>query len=78
MSVGGEGWNDSGRGVRLLHGLLMLAADAGFPATAMSTPGEADEDGSSFTSNRATHRNLAVASIGLGTAGYLVMLFANH
>jgi len=72
----GEGWNDEGRGLRLLHGLLMMAAGAGFVATAMSTPSE--HRGFTFQADRATHRNLALASIGLGTTGYLVMLFGNH
>jgi len=71
----GESWNDAGRGRRLLHGLLMLAADAGFAATAMSTPSE--HRGLSFTADRATHRNLAITSIGLGTTGYLLMLLGN-
>ena len=72
----GESWNDQGRGLRLLHGLLMMAADAGFVATAMSTPSE--RRGFTFQADRATHRNLAIASVGLGTTGYLVMLFGNH
>lgn len=72
----GESWNDQGRGLRLLHGLLMMAADAGFVATAMSTPSE--RRGFTFQTDRATHRNLAIASVGLGTTGYLVMLFGNH
>jgi hypothetical protein len=71
----GESWNDAGRGRRLLHGLLMLAADAGFTATALSTPSE--HRGLSFTADRATHRNLAITSIGLGTTGYLLMLLGN-
>ena len=72
----GESWNDKGRGLRLVHGLLMLAADAGFVATSMSTPSE--HRGLTFQADRATHRNLALTSIGLGTTGYLVMLFGNH
>jgi hypothetical protein len=72
----GESWNDKGRGLRLVHGLLMLAADAGFVATSMSTPSE--HRGLTFQADRSTHRNLALTSIGLGTTGYLVMLFGNH
>jgi hypothetical protein len=72
----GEGWNDSGRGMRLVHGLLMIAADAGFVATSLSTPSE--HRGLDFAADRDTHRNLAIASIGLGTAGYLIMLIGNH
>jgi hypothetical protein len=72
----GESWNDSGRGMRLVHGLLMIAADAGFVATSMSTPSE--HRGLSFEADRDTHRNLALTSIGVGTAGYLIMLIGNH
>jgi len=72
----GESWNDSGRGMRLVHGLLMMAADAGFVATSLSTPSE--HRGLNFVSDRDTHRNLAIASIGIGTAGYLIMLIGNH
>lgn len=72
----GESWNDSGRGMRLVHGLLMMAADAGFVATSMSTPSE--HRGLNFVTDRDTHRNLAITSIGLGTAGYLLMLIGNH
>jgi len=73
----GESWNDEGRGMRLLHGLLMLGAGAGFVATSLVTP-EGDDDGLNFVSNRDTHRNLAIVSIGTGTAGYLIMLLGNH
>ena len=72
----GESWNDSGRGMRLVHGLLMMAADAGFVATSLSTPSE--HRGLDFVADRDTHRNLALTSIGLGTAGYLIMLIGNH
>jgi len=72
----GESWNDSGRGMRLVHGLLMMAADAGFVATSISTPSE--HRGLNFVADRDTHRNLALTSIGLGTAGYLIMLIGNH
>ena len=35
----GEGWNDEhGRTLRLVHGLLMMAADAGFVATVATGP----------------------------------------
>ena len=57
------------RGRRLAHGLLMLASDGGFVATAALGPG--DEDGGS----RGAHRAMAFTSIGLASAGYLIMLF---
>ena len=57
---------------RLVHGLLMLGSDAGFLATALTAPPE--EGGGS----RATHRALAITSIGAATTGYLIMLFGAH
>ena len=57
------------RGRRLAHGLLMLASDAGFLATAAMGP-EGDDDGS-----RGAHRAMAFTSIGMASAGYLIMLF---
>jgi len=57
------------RGRRLAHGLLMLASDGGFVATAALGPG--DEEGGS----RGAHRAMAFTSIGLASAGYLIMLF---
>jgi hypothetical protein len=60
---------------RLVHGILMLAAEGGFVAAAASAPGHSRNDLVNFDANKATHRNIAVVSIGLGTAGYLMMLF---
>lgn len=76
------GWNlwearkdPNGRTRRWLHGLLMMAADAGFVATAALAPESESESGQrSFEGNRGTHRTVALTSMGLATAGYLVML----
>jgi len=69
----------NGRMLRLVHGLLMLASDAGFAATAMTGPNSnSQRQALTYESRAATHRNLAVASISVGTAGYLLMLFGNH
>ena len=59
---------------RLVHGLIMLAAEGGLVAAAASAPGNSRNDLINFDANRATHRNIAVVSIGVGTAGYLFML----
>ena len=64
-----------GRKRRLTHGLLMMAADAGFFATFLAAPN--DEHGN-FTDARSTHRTIAITSIGLATAGYLTMVFGGH
>ncbi|MGE3274395.1 MAG: hypothetical protein AB7O67_04745 [Vicinamibacterales bacterium] len=60
----------NGRTRRWVHGLLMLAADAGFAATGALAPDD-DEGGSG---NRSLHRNVAITSMSLATVGYLVML----
>ncbi len=57
------------RGLRLAHGLLMLASDAGFLATAALGP---DDDGGG---SRSAHRAMAFTAISLATTGYLLMLF---
>jgi hypothetical protein len=77
---GHEGRQETeGRRLRLVHGLLMLAADAGFAATAMTGPNsESERQRFTYESNKTTHRNLALVSIGTGTIGYLSMLFGNH
>jgi hypothetical protein len=75
----------NGRRRRVIHSILMIAADAGFFATALLGPesefgehgegrsGEAGEGGS-----RTAHRAMAFTSIGAGALGYLVMLLGGH
>jgi len=67
--------NPNGRKRRLAHGLLMMAADAGFLATALQRPDVTRPD---YGGQRSRHRTLAFTSIGLATAGYAVMLFGNR
>jgi hypothetical protein len=59
---------------RLVHGLLMLAAEGGFVAAAVTAPGHNRNDLVNFDANKSTHRNIAIVSLGVGTAGYLLML----
>jgi hypothetical protein len=66
-----EGWkNPEHRKLRLTHGLLMLGADAGFLATALTAPNREGTSG-----NRSTHRAVAITAIAAATTGYLVMIF---
>jgi hypothetical protein len=76
----GEGWTETqGRTRRLVHGLLMMAADVGFLATTASAPNSGNSRAAlTFETSKVTHRNLAIASISVGTAGYLLMLFGSH
>jgi hypothetical protein len=61
---------------RMIHGFLMIGANAGFVATAASAPSEHNR--STFDQDRTSHRNIAIASIGIGTAGYLLAVFGRH
>ena len=74
------GWNlwqsrheKSHRTPRMIHGFLMIAANAGFVATAASTP--SNHNPVTFDHDRILHRNKAIVSIGIGTAGYLLAVF---
>lgn len=58
----------NGRTRRLVHGLMMLGADAGFAATGALAP-DGDDDAS-----RSTHRNVAITSMGVAVASYVYML----
>jgi len=75
----GEGRQDKdGRTLRLVHGLLMMAADVGFLATTASAPSTGRNGALTFEADRTTHRNLAIASVSVGTVGYLIMLLGNR
>jgi hypothetical protein len=63
----------AGRTRRMVHGILMLAADAGFFATAALAPHH--EDGSDAGGNASAHRAAAYVSFGIASAGYLYMVF---
>jgi len=76
----GEGWQEKeGRTLRLVHGLLMMAADVGFVETWATGPHSGRlRTALNFENQKTTHRNVAIASISVGTAGYLLMLLGNH
>ena len=61
----------NGRTKRIVHSVLMLAADGGFVATAALAP---DSEHASFSDDRGAHRAVAITSIGLATTSYLIML----
>jgi len=63
------------RKLRWVHGLLMMAANAGFVATAAVAP---DSDAFDYGDQRQTHRAVALTSIGVATVGYLTMLIGNR
>jgi hypothetical protein len=67
-----------GRKLRVIHSVLTLASNAGFVATWASAPSSHNRGTPAYDSDRVTHRNLAIASIGVGTVGYLIMVFGHH
>jgi hypothetical protein len=67
--------NPNGRTKRTVHGVLMLAADAGFVATGLLAP-EADDFASSqdYLNRRSTHRTVAITSRATALVGYAIMI----
>ena len=63
----------TGRARRYLHAALMIAADAGFVATAAAAPGGRRFRASGPTAAN-THRTLAIASMSTALASYVMML----
>jgi hypothetical protein len=63
---------------RLVHGILMLASNAGFVITPMVAPSHERFDRGGTSGSAATHRAVALTSIGIGTAGYLTMLIGGR
>jgi hypothetical protein len=63
------------RALRLAHSLMMLGADAGFVATAIITPNGHERD-EAFSNG--PHRTIALTSMGIATASYLIMLIGNR
>ena len=81
-----EARNDpNGHKKRMWHGILMMAADAGFLAT-LYTPPRRDHyatfEGRNYIitggGSRTAHRALAITSFSTATVGYLIMLFGGH
>jgi hypothetical protein len=74
-----EGRKDTNhRTRRMTHGILMIAADIGFLATAALAPDSEDDDyyrSPSSSDGRSTHRTVALTSMGIATVSYLIMLF---
>jgi hypothetical protein len=64
-----------GRARRITHAALMLASDAGFVATAALAPEGDDEDEreGGESNGRSRHRTVAVGSMGVSLASYLMM-----
>jgi len=62
-----------GRTRRWVHGIAMLAADAGFVVVGATAPDD-DYTGGGHTSGARTHRNVAIGSMGLALGSYVMML----
>ncbi len=67
------------RTLKLVHGLLMMAADVGFLATEASGPNSRSaRHALTFETDKVTHRNIAIASMSVATFSYLLMLIGNR
>jgi hypothetical protein len=66
----------NGRTKRMVHGILMLGADAGFVATGALAPDEEEGRHTQTGSGRSTHRTVALTSMGVAAISYLYMLIA--
>jgi hypothetical protein len=61
---------------RTIHGVLMLVADGGFLATALTRPKRNTADQLAiYDAKKNQHMALAYASVSVATVGYLIMLF---
>jgi hypothetical protein len=62
---------------RMVHGILMAVADAGFVATGIMTPSHEGNDSGFETgggTSQSTHRAVALTSMGIATVAYVMML----
>jgi hypothetical protein len=66
------------RGLRITHTVLMLASDAGFAITGALTPKQHSFDFNEIQSSRTRHRNWAIGSMAVSTAGTALMWFWKH
>ena len=74
---GTEGRSDrQDRTIKLVYGLLMMAADVGYVATVATAP-HSHRTTIPSQSAKSLHRNIALTSIGLGAAGYTIMFVHN-
>jgi hypothetical protein len=64
-----------GNNKRFFHGILMLAADVGFIATAATSPHREEED-LRTGSDASTHKAVAYTSLGIAAFSYVYMLVA--
>ena len=71
----------NGRTLRTVHGISMLVADAGFVATGALAESAGEDDGNEGGESERgsnTHRNVAVASMGLSVLSTAIMWFGQH
>ena len=68
-----EGRHDTNK-TKIVHSILMFAADGGFLATTATGP-HVRNGIITNPSDKSLHRDIAIGSISVGTAGYLLMLF---
>jgi hypothetical protein len=64
----------NGHTKRLIHGILMLASDAGFMASGLTAPGRRFVDVQQWENARRLHRDVAITSMVTALTGYVIML----
>jgi hypothetical protein len=68
----------SNRTLRIAHTVLMLASDAGFAITGAVTPKHHSLDFNEVQRSRTRHKNWAIGSMAVSTAGTALMWFWNR
>jgi hypothetical protein len=66
------------RTLRMVHGILMLGADAGFAAAYATGPHGRNFFFLNNEDDRQRHRAIALTSLGVAAGGYLMMLIGNR
>jgi hypothetical protein len=70
-----EGRKDPNRKKKVLvHGIMMLGADAGFTVAGFMAPDR--DDPNKYQDRFAPHRAIALTSVAVATTAYLIMIFA--
>ncbi|HZT77647.1 MAG TPA: hypothetical protein VFA27_13430 [Vicinamibacterales bacterium] len=71
-----DAWKDPNhKTLRLVHGIMMLGADAGFAAAYATGPG--GRNLVNFDQDKSTHRTVVFTTMGVAATSYLLMLFGN-
>ena len=65
----------NGKTLRVVHATLMMVADAGFAASALTVPRRTGDGALIYDQKKNQHLTISYAAISVATVGYLIMLF---